>query len=77
MLKVDHVTKRYGDFVAVDRVSFELKPGEIVGFLGPNGSGKTTLMRVMTTYFLPSDGTVYIDGIDVTKDPLEARRQNS
>lgn len=75
MIKVDHVTRKYGNFTAVDRVSFELHPGEIVGFLGPNGSGKTTLLRVMTTYLMPTEGTVYIDGIDVTKSPLEICRR--
>ena len=59
----------------MDRVSFELSPGEIVGFLGPNGSGKTTLLRVITTYLLPSEGTVFIDGMDVTKEPLEVCRR--
>jgi len=75
MIKVDRVTKKYGSFTAVDHMSFELRPGEIVGFLGPNGSGKTTLMRVMSTYFLPTEGTVYIDDIDVTKQPFEARER--
>ena len=75
MLKVDRVTRKYGNFTAVDRASFELNTGEIVGFLGPNGSGKTTLLRVITTYLLPTEGTVTIDGIDVTKDSLEVRRR--
>jgi len=75
MLKVDRVTRKYGNFTAVDRVSFELNDGEVVGFLGPNGSGKTTLLRVITTYLLPTDGTVTIDGISVTKDSLEVRRR--
>lgn len=75
MLKVDAVTRRYGNFTAVDRVSFSLTTGEIVGFLGPNGSGKTTLMRVIATYLLPSEGTVYVDGIDVRKYPLEVLKR--
>lgn len=75
MIKVDRVTRKYGNFTAVDKASFEINPGEIVGFLGPNGSGKTTLLRVMTTYLLPTDGTVHIDGIDVTKNPLEVTKR--
>lgn len=75
MLKINHVTRKYGNFTAVDGVSFEVKPGEIVGFLGPNGSGKTTLMRVITTYLLPTEGTVYVDGLDVTKNPLEVTKR--
>ena len=75
MIKVDRVTRKYGNFTAVNNVSFELQPGEIVGFLGPNGSGKTTLLRVMTTYMLPTEGTVFIDGMDVTKEPLEVCRR--
>ena len=75
MIKVDRVTRKYGAFTAVDRVSFELQPGEIVGFLGPNGSGKTTLMRVMSTYLLPTEGTVYMGGLDVTKHGLDVRRR--
>jgi len=75
MIKVDRVTRKYGTLTAVNRVSFEIQPGEIVGFLGPNGSGKTTLMRVMASYLLPTEGTVYIDGIDVTKKPLDVCRR--
>jgi len=71
MLKVDRVVRKYGDFTAVDNVSFEIQPGEVVGFLGPNGSGKTTLMRVITAYMLPTKGTVYVDGLDVIRNPLE------
>lgn len=75
MLKVDHLTKKYGDFTAVDDVDFEITPGEVVGLLGPNGSGKTSMLRVISTYFLPTKGSVLVDGIDVAKDPLEARKR--
>lgn len=75
MIKVDSVIRKYGSFTAVDRVSFEISPGEIVGFLGPNGSGKTTLMRVMTNYLLPTNGTVYYDSVDITQKPREIMRE--
>lgn len=74
MLKVENVSKNFGSVIAVNNVSFEIKQGEIVGFLGPNGAGKTTLMRIITTYFLPTSGEVYVDGISVVKEPLSVRK---
>jgi len=73
MIKTQGVSKRYGAFTALDNVSFEIKPGEIVGLLGPNGAGKTSLIRALTGFFEPSDGTVKIDGIDVVDDPLSVQ----
>ncbi len=74
MLVVENVTKRYGNWTALDSVGFTLQPGEIVGLLGPNGSGKTTLLRIISTYFLPQQGTVLVNGLDVRKDPVAVRR---
>ncbi len=74
MIEVRNLTRRYGQFVAVDDISFQARPGEIVGFLGPNGAGKTTTMRVLTGYIPPTSGTVRIAGVDVMEDSLEARR---
>lgn len=74
MVEVDNLTKKYGDLVAIDSVSFEARPGEIVGFLGKNGAGKTTTMRVMTGFMPPTSGTVRIHGFDIRQDSLEARR---
>jgi len=71
---VDHITKKYGDFTAVDDVSFAVKPGEILGLLGPNGAGKSTLIRMMTTLIPITGGTARIAGHDVAKDPDDARR---
>jgi len=68
------LSKRYGDLLAVDRVSFILQRGEVVGFLGPNGAGKTTTMRMLTGFLPPTDGTAVIDGHDMFQDPLRARR---
>ncbi|MDP9269319.1 MAG: ATP-binding cassette domain-containing protein [Acidobacteriota bacterium] len=74
MIQVEHITKRYGDFVAVDDVSFDVAEGEIFGLLGPNGAGKSTLIRMMTTLIEITSGTAIIGGYDVRKDPDAARR---
>lgn len=69
MIQLTSVSKYYGSFLAVDSLSLEVKEGEITGLLGPNGAGKTTTMRMITGYFRPTEGTVTVDGIDVTEDP--------
>lgn len=74
MIEVEHITKRYGDFTAVDDVSFDVHEGEIFGLLGPNGAGKSTLIRMMTTLIELTSGTAIIGGYDVQKDPDDARR---
>ena len=70
---VDHITKKYGDFTAVDEVSFSVKQGEIFGLLGPNGAGKSTLIRMMTTLLPITGGRAIINGFDVATHPDEAR----
>ena len=70
---VDHVTRKYGDFTAVDDVSFNVQQGEIFGLLGPNGAGKSTLIRMMTTLLPLTSGRALINGFDVAKDPDSAR----
>jgi ABC-2 type transport system ATP-binding protein len=65
MIAVDRLTRKYGDFIAVDDVSFEIKKGEIVGLLGHNGAGKTTIMKMLTGFLEPSDGHISIDGLDM------------
>ena len=75
MLEAVHLTRRYGDFVAVDDVSFSINPGEVVGLLGHNGAGKTTIMKMLTAYLEPSAGVIRIDGIDNSVDP-EATQAN-
>lgn len=74
MIQVDQVSKRYGPTLAVDRVSFEVKEGEVVGFLGPNGAGKSTLLKMMCTWLPPTGGTIRIAGHDVRTQPLAVRR---
>ncbi len=73
-IEVEHITKRFGDFTAVDDISFQVKDEEIFGLLGPNGAGKSTLIRMMTTLIPITGGHAYIAGHDVTKEPDEARR---
>jgi ABC-2 type transport system ATP-binding protein len=68
------LSKRYGELVAVDGVSFAIAPGEVVGFLGPNGAGKTTTMRILTGFLPATDGTAAIAGHDIFEDPIAARR---
>jgi ABC-2 type transport system ATP-binding protein len=74
MISVSELTKRYGPFLAVDRLSFEIARGEVVGFLGPNGAGKTTTIRVLTGFHPASSGTATVAGFDVTKDSLSVRK---
>ena len=71
---VENITKKYGDFTAVDGVSFSVKDGEIFGLLGPNGAGKSTLIRMMTTLIPITAGKAFINGYDVQSDPDAARR---
>ncbi|HYN09363.1 MAG TPA: ABC transporter ATP-binding protein [Vicinamibacterales bacterium] len=75
MIEVDHLTKRYGPFTAVDDVTFRVEKGEILGFLGPNGAGKTTTMRVLTGYMPPTDGKAVVAGFDVFTHPIEAKKR--
>ena len=72
-IAVDHIVKRYGDFTAVDDISFEVHDGEIFGLLGPNGAGKSTLIRMMTTLIPITSGKAYISGFDVDTQADEAR----
>jgi len=73
MIKTEHLTKRYGKLTAVDDVSFEVRPGEVLGFLGPNGAGKTTTMRMLTGFIAPTSGRASVFGHDVESDPIAAR----
>jgi ABC-2 type transport system ATP-binding protein len=75
MIEVQHLTKRYGPFTAVDDVSFRVEKGEILGFLGPNGAGKTTTMRVLTGYMPATEGQAVVAGYDVFTNPIDAKRR--
>ena len=74
-LTVQNLSKFYGAQKAVDNISFEVKPGEILGFLGPNGAGKSTTMKIATGYLPASSGTVLVDGLDVATHPLEVKKR--
>ena len=73
MIKTEHLTKRYETLTAVSDVSFEVKPGEVLGFLGPNGAGKTTTMRMLAGFISPTSGTASICGHDIETDTLAAK----
>lgn len=75
MIEVTNISKLYGDFLAVDKVSFKIAKGEIVGLLGHNGAGKTTIMKMMTGYLEPSEGKIFIDGLDIESSRLEAQQK--
>ena len=74
-IAVSHVTKRFGSTTALDDVSFELEPGEVVGVLGANGAGKTTLLNVMAGVFIPDGGEIRYDGERFRRDRLDLRRR--
>ena len=75
MIEVSHLSKQFGTFRAVDDISFSIPTGQIVGLLGPNGAGKTTTMRMITGFLKATDGTISIDGTDITENPVEAKRK--
>ncbi|MBI3179967.1 MAG: ATP-binding cassette domain-containing protein [Deltaproteobacteria bacterium] len=74
MVETRALAKAYGSVRAVDGISFKVSRGEIVGFLGPNGAGKTTTMKMITGFLKPTAGTVWVGGVEVSEDPLRARR---
>ena len=74
LIKVEHLSRRYGDTLAVKQLSFEVRRGEVLGFLGPNGAGKSTTMQMITGNLAPSAGAITINGIDMLEQPKEAKR---
>jgi len=74
MIRVENLTKKFGDFVALDDVSFDVKKGEIFGLLGPNGAGKSTTLRILSTLARPTKGTALIGGYDIVKNDTEVRK---
>lgn len=75
MIEVKHVTKKYGNFTAVDDINFTIKDNEIIGFLGPNGAGKSTTMNMITGYIEPTNGKIIVNDYDISKEPKKVKRQ--
>jgi gliding motility-associated transport system ATP-binding protein len=75
MIHVSHLTKYYGDYAAIEDVSFSVPAGKIVGFLGPNGAGKSTTMRILAGYLSPTSGSATIDGLDIFWNSVEVRKR--
>ena len=74
MIKIKNLTKYYGDFRAVDNISFDVRDGEILGFLGPNGAGKTTTLKVLTCFMPPTEGDIWYNDLRVHEHSMEIRR---
>ncbi|UCE72203.1 MAG: ABC transporter ATP-binding protein [Nitrospiraceae bacterium] len=74
MIVIDHLVKQYGDHIAVNDISLEIKAGEIFGFLGPNGAGKTSTIKMIMGLSRPTSGSITIDGHDIQKDPGSAKK---
>ena len=75
MIQVSDLSKHFDDLVALDRVNFQVQPGEVVGYLGPNGAGKSTTMKILTGVSKPTSGTAVVAGFDVTTDPIEVKKR--
>ncbi len=74
MLKIEHLTVKYGDKTAVDDLSLHIQKGEIYGFIGHNGAGKTTTIKAATGILAFNDGEIYIDGVSMKNDPLSCKK---
>lgn len=75
MIKIEHLTKKYGDFKAVDDLSLHIAPGEIYGFIGHNGAGKTTTLKSVVGILQFDNGEIFIDGTSITADPLKCKKE--
>jgi ABC-2 type transport system ATP-binding protein len=75
VIRAENLTKRYGKHIAIDTLNFTIEKGEILGFLGPNGAGKTTAMNIITGYLSSTEGSVYVDDMDVLEHPIEVKKK--
>lgn len=75
MIEIQNVTKKYGNYTALNNLNFKIEKGEIVGFLGPNGAGKSTTMNIITGYISATQGTVKVDGLDILENPKEVKKK--
>ena len=74
MIEIKNLTKRYGEFLAVDDLSFSVQAGEILGFLGPNGAGKSTTMKMIAGFLSPTSGSISVAGFDIEAEPMQAKK---
>src|SRR5262245_53476194 len=74
MIQIKHVTKRFGDYLAVDDISLEIREGETFALLGPNGSGKSTMLRCLLGLVVPNHGTISLGGLDLQQNPRQVKR---
>ena len=74
MIEIKNLTKRYGEFLAVDDLSFSVQAGEVLGFLGPNGAGKSTTMKMIAGFLSPTSGSISVAGFDIEAEPMQAKR---
>src|SRR2546423_12110951 len=75
IIQVENLVKKYGDFVAVNNISFDIQEGEVFAFLGPNGAGKTTTIKILTTLLKPTSGRAVVDGLEVAANRHEVRKR--
>jgi ABC-2 type transport system ATP-binding protein len=75
MLQIKNIVKQFGSFTAVDRINLHIKQGELYGFLGQNGAGKTTTIKMIAGVYAPTSGSIFINGIDISKKPVQAKLQ--
>ncbi len=75
MIEIDHLNKKFGHLVAVEDISFSVKPGEVLGFLGPNGAGKSTTMKMITGFLTPSSGEINVCGYNVGERPIDVKKR--
>jgi len=75
MIEIKNLTKKFGQNLVLDNISFSVEKGEILGFLGPNGAGKSTTMKIITSFWTPTSGQILIDGFNIAKDALSARKK--
>ena len=75
MIKINNLSKKFGHLTAVEDISFQVEPGEVLGFLGPNGAGKSTTMKMITGFLAPTGGDIEVSGFNVANDPIEVKKR--